>query len=277
MQNTAVPAPTEFLSPLGLLSRLAGTVVLADDNDNARQRLHHALRRLCPGLDVRAECATGSDAWDACLEHQPRVALLDVRMPGLTGLDVARRIGASAHVVLLVNDDDPILPLLRGAEVPVLVKPWDENSIVTALATTLAPMARELPPVNLRRALSAMTRQERRSRSTLRSVYGTVGGEMAAIPVEQVISLHQDGAHTRVLHEGGEASIRAPIKDMVGLLDGAHFWQIDRGVIVNRDRIVTTIGEVGADLKVRVRGSAEAYPVGSAFHWLFAPSEALGA
>lgn len=277
MSRTNSLTNTDNLSPLALLSQLSDTAVLADDNDGARQRLHHALRRLCPGLEVRAECATGSDAWDACLEHQPRVALLDVHMPGLTGLDVARRIGTHAHVVLLVNDDDPILAVLRESEVPVLTKPWDETSIVQALANAFAPMARELPPVNLRRALAAMTRQERRARSTLRSVYGTVDGEMAAIPVEQVISLHQDGGHTRVVHEGGEASIRAPLKDMVGLLDGTHFWQIDRGVIVNRDRILHTLGEVGHDLKVRVRGAAEAFDVGRAFHWLFAPSEALTA
>jgi DNA-binding LytR/AlgR family response regulator len=270
-----IPASSlsDIASPLALLSQLTGAAVLADDNDNARQRLHHALRRLCPNLEVRAECATGSDAWDAFLEHQPRVAVLDVRMPGLTGLDVARRIGAGAHVVLLVNDDDPILSALRETEVPVLVKPWDENGIVQALANAFAPMARELPPVNLRRVLASMTRQERRSRSTLRSVYGTVDGEMAAIPVEQVISLHQDGVHTRVVHEGGEASIRAPLKDMVGLLDGAHFWQIDRDLIVNRDRILHTLGEAGTELKVRVRGAADAFRVGRSFHWLFAPSE----
>lgn len=274
MQAVQEKSATESPSPLALLAQARGTVILADDNDTARQRLHHAVRRLCPGLEVVAECTSGSDAWDAILEHQPTLALLDVRMPGLTGLDVARRIGGAAHVVLLVNDDDPVLAIVRQVEIPVLVKPWDETSIVAALAAALAPMVRGLPPANARRSIAAFARQERRARSTLRSVYGTVNGETAAIPVDQVISLHRDGSHTRVVHAGGEAMIRAPLKDMVGLLDGAHFWQIDREVIVNRDRILSVHGSPGHPMSVAVRGAQAAFPVGAAFQWLFAPSQA---
>ena len=77
------------------------TVLIADDEEAPRAQLLAALKRVWPEANVLAECANGVDAWDAFLEHEPQVALLDIRMPGLTGIEVAQRIAGRAAVVFV--------------------------------------------------------------------------------------------------------------------------------------------------------------------------------
>jgi DNA-binding LytR/AlgR family response regulator len=77
------------------------TLLIADDEEAPRVQLLAALSLVWPEIRVVAECANGVDAWDAFLEHDPAVCLLDIRMPGLSGIEVAQRIGARAQVVFV--------------------------------------------------------------------------------------------------------------------------------------------------------------------------------
>jgi CheY-like chemotaxis protein len=77
--NTAAPTA---IHPL--------TALVADDEEAPRQQLIGALRQAWPELHIVAEAVNGVDAWDAWLEHEPDLCFLDIRMPGLTGIDVAR-------------------------------------------------------------------------------------------------------------------------------------------------------------------------------------------
>jgi DNA-binding LytR/AlgR family response regulator len=72
------------------------TALIADDEEAPRAQLAAALAQAWPGLRLVAQCANGVDAWDAYLEHEPQVCFLDIRMPGMSGIEVARRIGGRA-------------------------------------------------------------------------------------------------------------------------------------------------------------------------------------
>ena len=82
------------------------TVRIADDEEAPRAQLRAALQAAWPGLEIVAECHNGVDAWDAWLEHEPDLCLLDIRMPGLTGIDVARRIGGRTPLKELLSQLD---------------------------------------------------------------------------------------------------------------------------------------------------------------------------
>jgi CheY-like chemotaxis protein len=73
------------------------TALIADDEEAPRGQLRAALGRLWPELDIMAASTNGVEAWDDCLAHEPAIAFLDIRMPGLTGLEVARRLSALAE------------------------------------------------------------------------------------------------------------------------------------------------------------------------------------
>ena len=87
----------------------APTALVADDEEAPREQLLAALRAAWPALNVVAVAANGVDAWDAFLEHEPGVCFLDIRMPGLSGIDVARRIAGRAQVVFVSAYDDHAL------------------------------------------------------------------------------------------------------------------------------------------------------------------------
>ncbi len=99
MNTTTLPAPDGI------------SALIADDEEAPRAMLRAALATAWPALRIVAECNNGVDAWDAFLEHEhePEVCFLDIRMPGLTGLDVAQRIGARAHIVFVTAFGDHAL------------------------------------------------------------------------------------------------------------------------------------------------------------------------
>ena len=82
------------------MTRQQPTALVADDEEAPRQQLIKALQQAWPELRIVAESHNGVDAWDAWLEHEPDLCFLDIRMPGLSGVDVARRIGGRTPVVL---------------------------------------------------------------------------------------------------------------------------------------------------------------------------------
>ena len=85
------------------------TALIADDEEAPRAQLALALAQAWPELRVVAAAVNGADAWDAFLEHEPQVCFLDVRMPGLSGIDVAQRIAGRAHVVFVTAHGDHAL------------------------------------------------------------------------------------------------------------------------------------------------------------------------
>ena len=126
-------------------------LVLADDEALVRQGLRTVLE-LDPGLTVLAEAADGREALQVVGGHRPDLALLDIRMPGLDGIEVTRRIAAdpalgSVRVVLLTTfaDDDLVVEALRAGAAGYLLKsmpPEQIRSSVRAVAegqTALAP------------------------------------------------------------------------------------------------------------------------------------------
>jgi DNA-binding LytR/AlgR family response regulator len=81
------------------------TLLVAEDEPLMRERLLEMLAQAWPEARVLMVAENGNDAWDGFLEHEPDVAFLDIRMPGLSGLEVAERIGSMAHVVFVTAYD----------------------------------------------------------------------------------------------------------------------------------------------------------------------------
>ena len=100
-------------------------ILVADDEEAPREQLLAALRQAWPDADVVAVANNGVDAWDAFLEQEPEVCFLDIRMPGLSGIDVARRIANQAQVVFVTAYGDHALAAFDAGAVDYLMKPVD--------------------------------------------------------------------------------------------------------------------------------------------------------
>ena len=99
------------------------TALIADDEDLPRAELRRMLAAAWPDLQVLAECEHGEAALEALAEHQPDIAFLDIRMPGASGLDVARAASGRCHVVFTTAYDSHAIEAFEAGAVDYLLKP----------------------------------------------------------------------------------------------------------------------------------------------------------
>jgi DNA-binding LytR/AlgR family response regulator len=246
------------------------TVLIADDEEAPRAQLLAALRQVWPQARVVAECANGVDAWDAFLEHEPQVALLDIRMPGLTGIEVAQRIAGRAAVVFVTAFGDHALAAFDAGAVDYVMKPVDPERLGQAVARLQSRLAQPAPlaPEGLQALLAQLAGQAAR-RPVLDVIQAAVGKGVRLIRSAEVIYFEADSRYTRVVHEGGEALIRTPLKELLALLDERDFWQVHRSVIVNQRWIASAVRVDEGVMHLTLRGRDDKLPVSRHFQGQF--------
>ena len=247
------------------------TALIADDEEAPREQMLAALRVAWPALDVVAVAANGVDAWDAFLEHEPEVCFLDIRMPGLSGIDVARRIGAQVPVVFATAYDDHAIAAFEAGAVDYLLKPVQAERLaqtVARLQARLAPAATVPEPAALQALLTQLAAQARRA-PALQVLQAGVGREVRMIRADEVIYFESDSRYTRIVFDGGEALIRTPLKELLAQLDEQQFWQVHRSVIVAHRHIASAVRVDEGHMHLTLRGRPERLPVSRHFQGLF--------
>ena len=253
------------------------TALIADDEEAPRAQLLIALRAAWPELQLVQECVNGVDAWDAFLEYEPEVCFLDVRMPGLTGIEVAQRIGARAHIVFVTAHGDHALAAFDAGAVDYVLKPVDDERLAQAVARVKARLAApSAAPADLQRLLNQLVGQVRKP-APLDVIQAGVGKEVRLVRVEDVVYFESDSRYTRVVYtEGtgdektdGEVLIRTPLKELIAQLDAAQFWQIHRSTLVNHRHIASAVRIDEGTMLLTLRGRSEKLPVSRHFQGLF--------
>ncbi|MQA41898.1 LytR/AlgR family response regulator transcription factor [Rugamonas aquatica] len=242
------------------------TILIAEDEALMRERLLAQLAQAWPQARVVAVAENGNDAWDAWVEHEPDVVFLDIQMPGLTGLEVARRIAERSHVVFVTAYDQHALEALQRGAVDYLLKPVDIASLERAVArlkqrTQQAPAALGGVLAEIQLAKAPAQR--------LKWLKASVGKQIRLINVNDVLFLQSDTKYTRVVLADGEALIRVALKDLLEGLDPELFWQIHRGTIVNAHAIAAVERLDNERLQVLVKGSDEVLAVSRTFAHVF--------
>lgn len=245
------------------------TILVAEDEPLMRERLLEGLAQAWPDARVCCVAENGNDAWDGFLEHEPSVAILDIRMPGMSGLEVAERIGALAHVVFTTAYDQYAVDAFDAGAVDYLLKPVQPDRLAKAVARLRARLAgspADLGPLlrQLRTALPAADRT--------RWIKASVGKQIRLIDVDDVLFFQSDTKYTRIVLRDFEALVRTPLKDVLGGLDPERFWQIHRGTVVNAAAIAAVERVDAERMRVLLRGCAETLPVSRNFTYRFTPS-----
>jgi DNA-binding LytR/AlgR family response regulator len=245
------------------------TALIADDEEAPREQLRAALARLWPELDLVAASTNGAEAWDDCLAHEPAIAFLDIRMPGLTGLEVARRLSALATpplIVFVTAHDDQALAAFDAGAVDYVLKPVDDARLAQTLGRLRARLAQPVPDTTALQRLLASLPQ---AKPAMRPIQAGIGREVHLIPPEEVIYFEADQRYTRVVHQGGDALIRTPLRELLTQLDPDQFWQIHRSVLVNSRCIARAIRVDEGTMVVTLRGRDDKLPVSRQFQALF--------
>jgi DNA-binding LytR/AlgR family response regulator len=245
------------------------TALIADDEEAPRAQLASALASAWPQLRIVAEASNGVDAWDAWLEHEPQVCFLDIRMPGLTGIEVAQRIGARAQVVFVTAHGDHALAAFDAGAVDYVLKPVDAERLGQAVQRVQGRLAAPAGAADgLQQLLDRLAGQVRKP-APLEVIQAGVGKEVRLVRVADVIYFESDARYTRVVHAEGEVLIRTPLKELLAQLDAAVFWQVHRSVIVNHRHIASAVRIDEGNMSLTLRGRDEKLPVSRHFQGLF--------
>jgi DNA-binding LytR/AlgR family response regulator len=228
--------------------------VIADDERLMREQLRARLAEAWPELAIVAEAKNGREAVDAVAAHRPDLVFLDIRMPGMTGVEAAREIGDACHVVFITAYSEYAVEAFEQGAVDYVLKPADSERLALTVArlkkrlgSRPADLGALLEKLAARLDLPAAEPQPPGRGRYLQWIQASMGQQIRMIPVADVLFFTSDEKYTRVQTETYEALIRKPIKELVEELDPEQFWQIHRATIVN----VKAIAGVTRDLRGR--------------------------
>ncbi len=254
--------------------------LIADDEEGPREQLRAALLRLWPELEIVAASENGVDAWDDYLSHEPALCFLDIRMPGLSGLEVAKRMSELAkppQVVFVTAYGDHALSAFEAGAVDYCVKPVEEARLAQALQRIRARLAMgstngvvAAGPAGSAADLQQMLRELLpAAKPSSRPIQASLGREIKLIAPDEVIYFESDNRYTRVVYQGGEALIRTPLKELLTQLDAEQFWQLHRSVLVNSRCIASAVRVDENSMHITLKGRDEKLPVSRQFQSLF--------
>jgi len=206
-------------------------VLIVDDEPQARERLSQLLGGL-EGYTVLEPSATNGEEALALIESlKPDVVLLDIRMPGMDGLQVAARLcerEASPALVFCASDDEFTADAFKESTLSHVHKPVQAEELHSALRKADRPN---------RTQLAALTRPAAESGSGPRShISARTRKGIELVPLDQVIYFIADHKYVTLRHEGGEVLLDEPLKALEDEF-GERFVRIHRNALVARDRI----------------------------------------
>lgn len=249
------------------------TCVVAEDEALLRQALVAELKRAWPALQVLAECEDGASAVEALAEHQPDIAFLDIRMPGLTGLEVARvatEASPRTQIVFVTAYDQYAIDAFERGAIDYLLKPVKPERLA---ATIERLQARDAQPDSAALAalldkLGAFPKQAG-AVEPLTWLTASAGRETRLILVDDVAYFRADQKYTTVVTADGEALLRSSLRELLPRLDGNTFKQIHRSTIVNLKAIAGIVRDDAGRGTVRLKHRPETLTVSQPFMALF--------
>ncbi len=250
--------------------------ILADDERLMREQLRARLAEVWPELQIVAEAKNGQEAVEAVRTHRPDLAFLDIRMPGMTGVEAAREIGDACHVVFITAYSEYAVEAFEHGAVDYVLKPAERDRLELTVArlkrrlgTKPSDLGELLAKLSARLEGVALDRDAPSSKSYLQWVQASMGQQLRMIPVADVLFFMSDEKYTRVQTEAYEALIRKPIKELVEELDPGQFWQIHRSTIVNAKAIAGVTRDFRGRQLVLLKNFPEKLEVSRSFTHLF--------
>ncbi|MEZ5287946.1 MAG: LytTR family DNA-binding domain-containing protein [Vicinamibacterales bacterium] len=216
-------------------------VVVADDERPARQFLVDLLHE-CPGVEVCGEAATGEEAIALIERVRPDLALLDLQMPALGGLEVVRRLGAACLplVAFVTAFDDFAIEAFELNAVDYVLKPADRDRVEATLERARERL-RRAEPVTVRAAAlaGAVASYEHTARQDfLTRIPVKKRDEVILLSIRQVASVVAEGELLHITTAANERyTITYRLHALEARLDPRRFVRLGRGTLANVDLI----------------------------------------
>jgi DNA-binding LytR/AlgR family response regulator len=263
--------------------------VIADDERLMREQLRTRLHQVWPDLEIVAEAKNGLEAVQAVSVHQPDVIFLDIRMPGLTGVEAAKEIAQLElsddallpEMVFITAYDQYAIDAFEQGVIDYVLKPAEPERLRLTAERLKArlkqranglndPEDKALATHSVQQLLHVLSAQvSGRPAQYLSWLQASVGQTIQMVAVEDVLYCVSDEKYTRVQTAKQEFLIRKPIKELVEELDPAIFWQIHRSTLVNVKAIAGVTRDERGRQEVLLKGRSEKLPVSRSAAQLF--------
>ena len=248
--------------------------VIAEDEELLRTALSSLLKDAWPQLEIVAECEDGASALESIAELQPDVAFLDIRMPGLTGIEVARGLADASprtQVVFVTAYDQYAIDAFEQGAIDYLLKPITRERMLATVQRIQARAAAGHPDGAtldaLLRHLSA--REMPSSRPPLVWITASAGKDTKLIMVDDVAYFQADNKYTTVMTGDGESLLRTPLRELLDSLDANTFKQIHRSTIVNMKAVASVSRDETGRGRLKLKTRPEVLTVSQPFMTLF--------
>jgi len=268
------------------------TAVIADDERLLRDQLRARLAEVWPELEIVGEAKNGTEAVALVEEHHPDLVFLDIRMPGMNGIEAARAIAqlpvdeegakpenrrpwCGAEIVFITAYDQYAIEAFEQGVVDYVLKPAERERLQVTVDRVRKRLANQgsdgAPDASGMQSLLQKLAEKMNPGAVprLKWIQATVGTSIQMIPVEDVLFFISDEKYTRVQTASLEALIRKPIKELVAELDAEEFWQIHRSTLVNARAIAGVSRDLRGRQLVAVRGHPEKLEVSRSYAGLF--------
>jgi DNA-binding LytR/AlgR family response regulator len=245
------------------------TALIAEDEPLLSANLQAELGRVWPELEVVANMGHGAAAVERALELRPDVVFLDIRMPGMTGLEAAEAMtedwpdGAPLPLIVFVTAyDQYALQAFERAAVDYVLKPVQSDRLALCCERLRSALKLRADPgsdtalAKLRELLAApgLSALASAKAPLLSVIQASVGAAIHMVPVDQVVYFEAADKYVRVITVEREYLIRTSLRDLLPQLDAQRFWQIHRGTVVRADAIATALRDESGKVHLTLRG-----------------------
>ena len=247
--------------------------IIADDEKQLRNYLKSKLAVLWPELIIKGEAQNGLEALELIKMTRPDIAFLDIKMPGLSGIEVAERITDDCRVVFITAFDHYAIEAFENEAVDYILKPVTEQR----LDKTIKRLQKQISGTSelssdftetMERLLAVLKRKDAPG-SYLKWIKVRYGNEVRLIAIDKVCYFKAEDKYTVVKTSESESLIKKTIRQLSEELDPDQFWRIHRATIINVDRIAGVHRSFAGRFIIKLKNLQETLTVSRSYAHLF--------
>ncbi|MDR7268734.1 DNA-binding LytR/AlgR family response regulator [Pelomonas saccharophila] len=241
------------------------TALIAEDEPLLAENLRAELATAWPALDIVAQAGSGTAAVELALQHRPQVCFLDIRMPGMTGLEAAQAIsedwpedvGALPLFVFVTAYDQYALQAFEAAAADYLLKPVTSERLAQSVARLQARLAQPTAGDATLAALRQLLTQASAPAPRLRHLQAAVGDAIELVPMDDIVYLEAADKYVRAVTAQRDYWVRVSLRELVPQLDPERFWQVHRSTVVHIDAVARALRQENGTVLLELRQRPE--------------------
>jgi DNA-binding LytR/AlgR family response regulator len=246
--------------------------IIADDEEQLRIHLKSKLADLWPELIICGEAGNGLEALELIETIRPAIAFLDIKMPGLSGIEVAQKISTNCRVVFITAFDQYAIEAFENEAVDYLLKPVTDKRLektIERLKKQISAISK--PPIDFSQTMDRLlvTLKNKQLPGYLKWIKVRLGEDVRLIPVDEVCYFKAEDKYTLVRTLEKESLIKKSIRQLAEELDPEQFWRIHRGSIINVNWIAGVHRSFAGRYIVKLKKLPETLTVSRSYAHLF--------